>query len=301
MRKQSNGRTAKFERFHRENTRFSSRQFCKISELYEAPPAYDIYCAGSDQVWNPFNYVSLYPYFLTFAPKGTKKISYASSFGVSEIPPTAQPVFKACLNDFDAISVRELTGVAIVNKLCDRVAELVCDPTLLLDADEWSKVEQCVPDVPDDYLLVYELHPIPYLSKVAQYVARQLGVSIVRICSESLTTQPNVINLADIGPAEFVYLFRHAKFVVTNSFHGTAFSINMKRNFYCVLSPKQNNNSRQLSLLNICHLSQRVLFDNMPLPEMASLQIDYSEPSLLLDQFRSKSKEFINKSVNGAQ
>ncbi|MBR1387366.1 MAG: polysaccharide pyruvyl transferase family protein [Alloprevotella sp.] len=292
-------RAHKFKRFHQENTRFSKEKYNRISSLYKNPPSYDVYCVGSDQVWNPYNFVSLYPYFLTFASEGSRKMSYASSFGVSTIPSAAQSVFGACLNGFDAISVREESGARMVEELSQKRATVVCDPTLLLDKNDWEQVERGVAEIPERFVLVYELHPIPYLNMVAAHVSKLLGIPVVRICSESMATHPGCVNLFNIGPAEFVYLFRHATFVVTNSFHGTCFSLNFRKNFYCVLSPTQNNNSRQLSILNHCNLVSRVLYVGDDLPSLSALPVLYDKADEAIEDLRRISVKFIRTAVDG--
>jgi hypothetical protein len=133
-------RELKFEAFHRKNTKFSNRQYARYSELYENVPDYDVYCVGSDQVWNPNCYTSLNPYMLTFAPSGKRKISYASSFGVSEIPRQAVDQYKKGLSELSYISVREKTGCQIVSELTGKEGVLVLDPTLLLEKSDWDTV-----------------------------------------------------------------------------------------------------------------------------------------------------------------
>ncbi|MBR1889687.1 MAG: polysaccharide pyruvyl transferase family protein [Alloprevotella sp.] len=294
-------RIEKFEQFHRENTRFSQQRYEGISALYNTPPQYDVYCVGSDQVWNPYNYVSLYPYFLTFSPDNARRMSYASSFGVSSVPAAAKPVFSECLSKLSAISVREQAGVTLVKELCDKPATLVCDPTLLLRSADWEQVEKKIEDLPSSYVLVYDLHPIPYLWVAAEHIARLLNLPIVRINSENARKYAGGVNLEDIGPAEFLYLFRHATFVVTNSFHGTAFSINFQKDFYCILSRTQRNNSRQLSLLDTCKLSHRALYEDATLPSAEELSISYVEATDCLEQFRRTSIDFIKNAIDGPQ
>lgn len=131
-----------FVSFHKRNTRFSKKCFFSYSELYNDPPIYDVYCVGSDQVWNPRCYTNLNPYFVSFAPEGKKKISYASSFGVNELPESAKKQYRKLLQGLDSISVREDVGVEIVKNISGRNATKVVDPTLLL-----TKGECCLFDV----------------------------------------------------------------------------------------------------------------------------------------------------------
>lgn len=294
--KAQQSRQGRFDEFHAANTRLS-RTFHSLSELFKDRPVYDVYCVGSDQVWNPRCYTNLAPYLLSFAPDDARKISYASSFGVSTLPVSAEAQYANYLNRFDAISVRESAGVDIVKKLIGKEAKVVLDPTLLLSPEDWAEVEKPVSNLPDNYLLTYELRPQIELTRLAQEVARHKGLKIVRLgCRAKFYSDP-VVNVYDAGPAEFIYLFRHAAFVVTNSFHGTAFSVNFSRPFFSVLERGRNNNSRQLSLLNSCGLDSQIYYagDHVPV----SFDVDFSAAVARLASLRQLSLDYLTSSING--
>lgn len=289
-------RQKNFDDFHIANTHLS-RTFHSLSELQNECPRYDVYCVGSDQVWNPRCFTNLAPYLLSFAPDNARKISYASSFGVSSLPSSAESQYAKLLRRFDSIAVRESTGADIVKKLIGKNAQTVLDPTLLLSPDDWAKVEKPVPNIPDRYLLTYELRPQLALANLAQEVAHRHGLKIVRLgCRQKFYTDP-LINITDAGPAEFLYLFRNAAFVVTNSFHGTAFSVNFSKPFFSVLERGRNNNSRQLSLLGSCGLESQVYYDGDPIP--SSFDVDFSSATRRLASLRNSSIEYLNSAING--
>lgn len=289
-----------FGEFHRDNTKMSPKQYYKMSDLYKENWEYDVYCVGSDQVWNPRCFTSLYPYFLTFAPEG-KRFSYASSFGVSSLPENAKKKYAECINGLSYIGVREKSGVDLVKSLTGKEATLVCDPTLLLNREEWLTIAKAVKDLPDKYLLIYELHEIPFLKEVALRVAKEKKLKVVRICKDAIPveTDGSILNLTTIGPSEFVYLFANADFVITNSFHGTAFSINMNKDFYTIATRKKNNNSRQIGLLTTCDLKDRLLYENQDLPAVQTFTIDYHKPNERLEALRSHSKNYIKRAIDG--
>ena len=292
-------RKMRFEEFHKHFNRFSTKQYRKYSELFNNPPIYDAYCVGSDQVWNPRCYTNLNPYFLKFVPNISIKFSYASSFGVKDIPDSARKQYIECLQNLSYIGVREETGVDLVQKLTGRKATWCLDPTLLLDREEWSKVETLVDGIPQRYVLVYELHSTDKIMETALFLAEELRCKIVRICKNTSSTKkrPNVINIVEAGPSEFIYLFNHATAIVTNSFHGTAFSINFRKDFYCVLTRKLLNNNRQLYLLNLCKLTNRIIYDDEPLPQWST--IDYTIASKAIEDFKIKSTNYIQEAING--
>ena len=130
-------RNSRFAAFHAENTKMS-RKYMSMPEVYEASMDYDIIVTGSDQVWNPGAQSSIEPYFLTFAPDSARKISFAASFGVSEIEPNLRERYKEYLSRYDFISVREQNACDMVKQLVGKDAECVLDPTLLLDKSEWE-------------------------------------------------------------------------------------------------------------------------------------------------------------------
>lgn len=289
----------RFNAFHRDFNRFSEVQYRRHSEIFNNPPLYDAYCVGSDQVWNPRCYTNLDAYFLDFAPEGKRRFSYASSFGVSEVPESAREKYAHFLRNIDALSVREQSGVGLAERLSGKKTKLVADPTLLLTHEEWKDVARPIEGLPERYVLVYELHPIPYLMEVAQYVAKKQNIPIVRLCKNARSTwkAENVINVADAGPSEFITLFDRACSVVTNSFHGTAFSVNFHKDFYCVLTPTMQNNGRQESLLRRVGLEQRLIYANER-KSLSDLQsISYDEVEKQLSGLRNESIQYIKEAV----
>lgn len=297
--KASKKRKERFAQFHTNHTALS-RTFCSMDDLYHAKLGYDVYLVGSDQVWNPGVYSSLEPYFLTFAPRGKKRISYASSFGVSEIPQIVKPFYKKYLSEFSAISVRENTGVDLINSLTGKEAQWVLDPTLLLTANDWMQVcSDCYEALPP-FVLIYELTPCPYITELATYISKEKALKVVRICKSAAKEdkRDSVLDITDAGPAEFLELFSKASYIVTNSFHGTAFSINFEKPFYTVIPDRKNNNSRQLSLLEMVGLKDRMIVENAGLPDFEN-DIDYHQVAKKLAREREQSIMFLKNAIDG--
>lgn len=290
-------RVERFNQFHIENTKFSNTYY-SIKELYGCPPIYDIYVSGSDQIWNPQLYTSLEPYFLTFAPSGSKKISYASSFGVSELPKVCETIYKNWLETYYAISVRETNAIDIVHSLG---LEAVCalDPTLLLNKEEWSTVAHKI-DIPNKYLIIYELSESKYMRCFARKIAATLGLKIVRLCKDigSTDNTKDVLNIRNAGPAEFVYLFMNANFIITNSFHGTAFSIIFEKNFYTITRKSKNNNSRIESIAKLLGVEKRIIKEDTDYKNIDLSDMDYNEIRNKLKHEKIKSINFITKCIN---
>lgn len=293
----SEKRKRNFNDFHKKHTKFS-KKYRSYGELLSDVPVYDAYLTGSDQVWNPGIYSSLDPYFLEFAPKGKKRISYAASFGVNKLPAGTIDYFSRHLKSYNRIGVRESDAVHIVKEVAGRDAQLVLDPTLLLDSNDWLHMAQPVSTLEGQkFVLIYELTPCPFIKVVAKNVARELDASMVRVCKRiSKVDKDDVINITTAGPAQFLWLISHAAAIVTNSFHGTAFAINFNKDFYTVLPARKSNNSRQQSLLSLLCLTDRILKEGEDIPKFAS--IDYSEANLILAQQKNKSITFLIDAIN---
>lgn len=298
-RKAQRERVRRFELFHQENTSMSVT-YRSMDELYAAHVDYDIYMTGSDQVWNPGIYSSLNPYFLTFAPQGAKRISYAASFGVSCLPEDAKEYYRQKLQAYRAIGVREKDAVEIVKEVSGRKAEWVLDPTLLLGRQEWMEVARVYP-VEGNYILIYELTPCPYIRQLAGHFHKEKGWRIVRVCKSASPEDKDgeVLNVVDAGPAEFLSLIAHAALVITNSFHGTAFSVNFQRDFYTILPRRKQNNSRQRSLLELLGLMDRLLVEGAPWPVISEVNMDYAHVNKRLEEERNKSILFLKSAIDG--
>lgn len=257
---------------------------------------YDVYMVGSDQVWNPGSYTSLRPYFLDFAPKGKPRVAYASSFGVSELPKDTHNFYKTYLNNFNAIGVRERTAVEMVKNVSGKDAEWVLDPTLLLNAEDWSTLAKPIGDISEPYVLVYELTPCDAINKTAERIASQNEWKIVRLSKSAKDIVANQKCITDAGPSEFLYLFQNAEFIVTNSFHGTAFAINFGRQFLTIVPSRKSNNSRQKDLLTLMNLTDRMLSDSDPMPDKIQ-PINYQSIHPLLEIQRNKSITFLKNAI----
>ncbi len=293
-------REKRFADFHLKNTKFSA-EYRTIESLKSSALDYDAYIVGSDQVWNPNNYTSLDPYFLLFAPHGKKKISFASSFGVSKLPVHTLDYYRAALLNLDAISVREEDAVQMVEMVSGKKAQWVLDPTLLMTREEWNKYSESVPGLPDCFVLIYEVTPCAYVKLLALNVAEELGCHVVRInCDASRQEEDeDVINIMDAGPGEFVWLFNKARVVVTNSFHGTAFSLIMKKDFFVVAPSRKKNNSRQMSLLRLVGLENHLLIEGATIPKLSDYEINYNDVEPLINVARNKSFKYLEFVLNG--
>ena len=286
-----------FDAFHNKFTRFSVEQYKSYSQLYSNPPIYDVYCVGSDQVWNPYNYTSLYPYFLTFAPEGKKKISYASSFGVSHIPKEVINIYSDCLKTFNHLSVRESTGSEFVHTLIGMRPPVVLDPTFLLNKKDWDSVASDKYNNERPYILLYILKESKFIEKESIRLSQELNLNIIRIRKNAIgldNRNKKIKDVWDASPSDFISLFKNSRLVLTNSFHGTVFSIIMERNFYTILPKENERNSRQVDLLNSLGLTDNLVYEgNQLLPTT----INFSEVSEKMNSMRNESINYLLESI----
>lgn len=197
---------------------------------------YDWGVAGSDQIWNVhFSGVSGFD-FAACMPQG-RRVAYAASFGVREIPKEVAPSYRTLLQGLTQISVREDAGAALVQELSGREATVVPDPTMLLPREHWKFVmkKPVSLELPASYLLVYDLRMDAGagLERV-EAIAQEKGLSLLVLPGDNRIEDAS---FAAVGPAEFVYLIAHATAVVTDSFHGACFSLLFGKPFLGVVRP----------------------------------------------------------------
>jgi len=296
IRKDIKRKQERMDAFHRTHSRLSEICYNSMEALYAADWSYDLFITGSDQVWNPRMNSSLDPYFLTFAPSGKPRVSYASSFGVSVLPGHTKGIYKERLAAYERLSVREEQGVKIIQDLLGCSPEHVLDPTLLLTDVDWADVAVPV-DLPMPYVLIYELMPCDELAAVAQRVASQIkGAHVVRIRGGAgIRSRPDIADVDDAGPSEFLGLFQGSSAAVTNSFHGTAFAINFKKPVYPVIPCRMRNAGRIESLLKMVELSDRMIYEKSDKDLTRLAEIDYDAVMGRLEQERSKSISYLEQ------
>lgn len=296
-------RKRNFKEFNYKYMHFSPYTLQKNRAPKKLETKYDAFIVGSDQVWNPsFRLIreDIDNYFASFAPK-EKKFSYAASFGVSEIPVEYAEYYGKKLSSFSKISVREDQGVAIVSSLSGQKAESVCDPTLLLNTEEWDVLmEKPLWLDKECYLVTYFLGEISeeIYQGIKSYAERK-QLKIVFLQSEFIRSK-DIVNQDSFAasPQQFLWLIAHSECVLTDSFHACVFSILYRRPFQ-VFNRKaieENNKmeSRLESLLSKFSLQSRMnkneLYEDLL---VGSLDNDIIEQVLILE--REKGYSFIQE------
>jgi hypothetical protein len=289
-----------FIEFFEKNIRHSAKHYTLEEIRTTKDLDYDVYIAGSDQIWNYMHTDYLDVYFLEFAKKfHAKRISYAASVSAASIPTSYQEEYKRLIPNIQYLSVRELQGAKTIEQLSGRKAEVVLDPTLLITKEEWSKNIARNPLQGQKYVLVYTLSGSKYITRLCESIANRLGCKVVNMkINFRKDKDDRMDSLFDLGPAEWVGLISGAEYVVTDSFHGTAFSINYNKPFTTLVNPVSNMNSRVLSILEITGLTDRIIYDDGKNRMPESLTIDYAPVNKIINEWRDKSLRFIHNSLD---
>lgn len=283
-------RTAKFQ-----------KDFIHV-ENYKGENAYDIFISGSDQVWHP-DLVNDF-FFLNFVTN-TKKISYASSFGVSQINKNSVDFYRSSLEKFSYISVRESTGRTIINELGIKRCDVVIDPTLLLTKDEWSVYFKDLSCPKFKYILCYIMSGDRVMSKYIRELSNSLNRSfenrykVITIGDkEYLSILPEYNLECKAGPLEFVSYIKNADYVITSSFHGTCFSINFNKPFISVMRVGNKVNGRIEELLSLLSLEKCMHYSNEEVTSIGFENIDYESTNYRLNKERVRCLDALKKMIH---
>lgn len=263
-------------------------------ELKNFSRNYDYIITGSDQVWN-YNLTNTDDaYFINFNERAIK-VAYAASFGIEKIPSDLENWYTKLINKINFISTREQQGVKIVNELCNKKVPVVLDPTFLLDKDEWKLLIK--EKIEKNYILIYTLNSTDILIKAAKKLKEETGMQIILLCYGAKYIYSKYSKY-DISPEQFIALFMHANYILTDSFHGTAFSINFNKKFLVSYDSRKNNvNSRLQSILTLLGLQKQVINTADDINKIYT-DIDYKKVNKLLKEERNKSFEFLKTSIN---
>ena len=266
---------------------------CRTKKVLQRTAAeFETIITGSDQVLNPNAAGGDFSYFLNFAGSDVKKITYAASLGYTSFPPEYESKCIGYLKNFESISVREKSICETIAELTDKTVENVLDPTLLLSAAQWLGIAKKPRNLPDKYILVYMMEGDKYTIEKARALAGSKGCSLVLInptLKQRQTCRDFIMYIA-ASPEEFVGMFAEAEAVVTNSFHGAAFSLIFKKEFYAEASNAEKS-ARITDLLALFDLSDRLL------PNEKNREIDWAKLNSQLVKEQDKSISWLKNSL----
>lgn len=285
-------RIRKIDSFCRSHMKLSP-YFGTAEELKAAVAQYDRIISGSDQVWNRNWTGGEDTYLQNFHEYHEKKASYAVSFGISELPQEWKADYEKYLKQFSYLSVREESGRKLLQNEFGLEARVNIDPTLLLTSEQWNQVAVKT-NVKKPYVLVYM---VPYQKSAAAYarkIAAEKGLDIVTVCKSM--KRDSGIYKGNAGVEEIVGLFRNAAYVVTNSFHGTAFSVIYHKDFSIELNNPRGYNLRSRNLLTECGLLKEEPLQNTGILDFSGSDWDTAEKQI--EKQREASKNYFREIVS---
>lgn len=272
-----------------------SRRYSTLSELIENSPEYDGIVAGSDQIWNWRLTNQEYDdaYFLQFGKEDMKRCIYATSIGNTTVEECYSHV-KDLAIALNHISFRE-------KPVCDRYNGLskancidVCDPTLLLFAQDYDEISKNKYMLLEPYILAYILVENPVITKMLKALEGKTGLRVIEISPEKKYS--NSEHVSNIEPNEFPSFFRNASYVVTNSFHGTVFSLIYNRSLFCFANPNSRD-ARITSLLDNCGILYRFADGENDIETVLQTKIDYSIVNVKLNEMRKKGINYLKETL----
>ena len=288
---------------------FRKRRFKNVikvngnKELVELGKKYDAALVGSDQCWLPescFGNIRT----LRFVPDNVRKVSYATSLGVSEYPFYCRSSARQFLKRFDYISVREEQGKKIVEGLCDKKVEVVLDPTYLLTKLEWEHLIPNNREIDEDYLLCFFIGNNKQSKEIAAEFGRKKRLKIISILSDESVSDIDETFADQIivgaSPERFVNYIRNASYVMTDSFHGVAFSVINEKQFYVFYrhstTSAGSRNSRIDNILATWNLKDRLINEGRK-DSLGKKEIDYSLVGRIIEKRRSESLRFLENAL----
>lgn len=310
-----------FNSFRRHFMRIRKTNIRNISKLKEEIQKYDICIVGSDQIWNPTVLIeSNFAYLLPFPLRRTRKVAFSASIA-SEIPTSLIKLYKIFLSDFDFISVREKSFCNMISSLVNKRVYNTLDPVLLSDKNEYEKIMNRNALLPYDYVLIYSIHDFLTVS-IGRKVADTLKLPVLLIFTyfkpplfpisllpivrkRALYRYLYCHSLPQVGPREFITLLMNAKFVVTNSYHGTVFSILFEKPFICtirknVVSNKFSSAQRFFSLLRDLNLENRAYIEGLTrLSGILGESIDYIYIKEIIKDMKKNSLHMLETALKG--
>lgn len=290
-----------FAKFISENTHLT-KAIKNKAELSMYGNQYDLYITGSDQVFNLQCSGGETAYFLDFV-QGKPKYSYAASLGDANISEESAVSYKNLLSDFCHISMREQSGANVIENITGKQCACMLDPTLLLNKTQWQELVKDKPSLlKERYVLVYFMAASKAareeMMQVAKTVAAKKDCQVLLIGGSMHKRKNGIHYVNPTSPYQFLSLFRDASYVVTNSFHGTAFALNFEKPFFSYVKPDLQVSGRVESLLEIVQLKERIFSAAGDVSER-DFALDFDEARQLLDAERSRCKEYLRGIIHG--
>lgn len=288
-----------FLKFTKEYLNLSTKVYTSEEDFKDYPLDADAYCTGSDQVWNSSWNLGIIPcLYLDFVPEDNYKFSFAASIGQKQLSEEEVKKTKPYLQQYNRISVRESGAKEIFEKQYNfHNVEHIVDPTLCVSGEFWRKY--ATPrKIQEDYILIYNLNRSAEFDKYARKLAKRTGLKLVRFCTRYDQFYRCGKSMLVPEVFDFISLIDNAKYVLTDSFHATAFALNLQTEPICVY-PKEFGGRLQ-SILQQTHTTQRHI-ENYQDFEVVKRPVNFREVSRILEKERKKAGDFIESVIRDVE
>lgn len=286
-------RRRSFEAFKKKYFKMTPSKYTRIKQMRRLNDQFDVFVCGSDQIWNAACTGGLDPvFFLQFADSNKRRIAYAPSLAQRTIDVDTQLKMKQYLQGMYAVSVREESTLELVRSLTDLQVETVLDPTLLLKASDYEGMISKKTN--DAYIFLYMLES--YDAEMVNYankLAEEHSLNVVYVSRDTIELFGNKGNVYGASPEDFLGFIRDARYIVTNSFHATVFSVLFRKQFMTFKT--QHSYARMVDFLNSLGLEDRIYADGNDINK----QIAFEPAEKKLDQMRVRCMEYLERALWG--
>lgn len=285
-----------FQNFEQKYLNLTNKKYFSKEDLEETNDIYDVFISGSDQIWRSESSNSDTTYFLDFVKDKNKKISYAASFGSDKVEDELKEKYKQLLNDYCKLSVREVQGKKIIEELLQREARVDLDPTFLLEKDRWQEIQK-KPAKKEKYIVLFIIRKSEKIFRFAEKLAEKTGYKLIYI-SNDRKKEVKAEYVGGISPEEWLGYFNNAEFIVTNSFHGVAFSIILNKKFFLELQPYPAKvNSRLENIMDTFNLREREIVNGEN--QNIEKEIDYITVNKKIENIKKESINYLKDIIKG--
>lgn len=285
--KKKRKREYRFDEYRKKYFKMTEQHFYGDNCIKDELKDFDILISGSDQILNTTLTGNSRAYYLDFFEG--KKISYASSFGRTNITQNEIDLIKSELPHYSAVSVREKSAGEIIKRISGIDSELVMDPVFLLKKEEWES--RCNMDIilPERFIFVYSMENSENLERVVHLIKEEKNIPVIVVRGGGKAGRIAGKEDATCGPAEFLRYIKNAEYVVTNSFHGSAFSLIFEKKFLCIAHSKRN--TRLINILQLINEEEKMISSDLSVYD--DKIIEGNKYKNILERYINSSKDYL--------
>jgi len=266
--------------------------YTSMDDLRNNPPDVDAMITGSDQVWNMTTIPSMIPSrFLDFGNPDAIRFSYAASIENMHYSEEQKEYAKEQLKKFKGITLREKSACDFIESFSGLHTESLLDPVFLFEKKEWNAIAK-QPRIQGPYILCYQVLSNKLMQKVVNKLQKDTGYPVVSICNVSFKWIRADYSFFDVSPEEFLGLYSNASYIVTTSFHGTAFGIIFNKKTYTI--PRNISSNRICDLMNLVGLEDYVVKSEK---KLSNTSIDWDRVNLIIDGERNRAIQFLHQMI----